>query len=245
MKKKRIMNGYSVGPTIKSLVENSYISNTNTFILNLDHRFDRWKTMTQQLYGFPYKRESAIYGKLLNQQYIDSLDFLNNNNYPWRNSYKGHEKINRGEIGCILSHINIWNKCSMHEINLVFEDDIIIDDKFNHNWITLKSHLQKHKNWDIVFLGFTDDKNNYNDEILYSFINFNIHRFSDEPRKHGGGTFAYAISNRGANKLLSLVHKFGVPQAIDWFIIEMFPYIDAYFCRPHLVKCNINDSDIR
>lgn len=243
--KKRIMRGYSVGPTIKSLINNEHIEHTNTFILNLNHRFDRWEDMTNKLLGFPYRREEAINGQLLTIDEIYNIPYLNVDEYIIKNWHYSINKNCRGEIGCIMSHINIWKKCLDHEINLIFEDDCEFSVDFKKKWITLKTFLKKEKNWDIVYLGYIDDAEYELDTKIYNLDQFSLFRFSDKTRKRGGGTGGYVLSNRGAKKLLEYVDIYGVKKAIDWFMIDLFPKLDAYICRPHLMKQMYIDSDIR
>ena len=49
-----------------------------------------------------------------------------------------------------------------------------------------------------------------------------------------GGTFAYLISKRGAEKLLRLAETEGVQNGIDAWIMRRFDRLQVYFVEPHL-----------
>ena len=47
-----------------------------------------------------------------------------------------------------------------------------------------------------------------------------VYAHTARPRSYGGGTFAYAIRVSMARRLLSLVERHGMTQAVDWFLIN-------------------------
>lgn len=88
-----------------------------------------------------------------------------------------------------------------------------------------------------MLLGHHDDipgidvleEKNFKESV--SLIKFN--RLSK--RTHGSGAFSYLINYYGAQKLLGCVKKYGVCQAIDWFMFEMCTEVNTYKTFPHLM----------
>ena len=121
------------------------------------------------------------------------------------------------------------------------EDDIRV--RFNTNIATnIETHQLAFKNisenaandesWDILYYGFTQDVDVYNDEWVWP----NAKRFAKTPRSRGGGTFAYGLRKQGALKLLNRVRAHHVHEPIDWFMIDAVASGDiiAYKAMPHI-----------
>ena len=71
--------------------------NINTYIINLDQSQDRLELITNQCKreGLNCHRFSAVNGKKLD---VKTMDIVEN------------KKIDKGALGCSLSHINLWKK---------------------------------------------------------------------------------------------------------------------------------------
>lgn len=94
---------------------------TNTYIINLDTRKDRWKSLIE---AEPYlennaTRISAVNGKTLK---MDNMIYklFSKNQFKWKKSV----------MGCSLSHFSIWSKIcsdtttSPNDLFLILEDDV-------------------------------------------------------------------------------------------------------------------------
>ena len=94
--------------------------NINTYIINLDQSKDRLELITNQCNreGLNCHRFSAVNGKKLD---VKTMDIVEN------------KKIDKGALGCSLSHINLWKKVEKKGDNMfiVLEDDCIIETDFN------------------------------------------------------------------------------------------------------------------
>ena len=222
-------------------------------MINLDRRPDRMEKF--------YKKYGDVYPNIIRFPAVDgkTYDFKNQmnlfdlKNYPLKqkNPYGNHE-YRAGVLGCALSHFNIWNKYRQipsykeNDFILILEDDITLCDDFNIKLNNLIDDLDKDPKWGLVFLGFSDYRN-FNDKK----ISDKLIRFSGETRLNGGGTYAYLIRKKAAEKLVQLALKYRIQQPIDWFLIEQMDEIVMYKCVKDLVFSvvanNIDraDSDVQ
>jgi GR25 family glycosyltransferase involved in LPS biosynthesis len=156
----------------------------------------------------------------------------------WRSIYS--HRMKSGVLGCALSHLSVWtslatssSSSSLSEDNrywIVLEDDI----EFVSNILTQWKHIvSDFMDWDILYLGWTDDRPIYSDMKIE---NVDAVRLSHEPRSFGGGTFGYAIKSRTAKLLVEHASKYGIHSPVDWFMMSAFDalQIDAAKCTPHL-----------
>jgi GR25 family glycosyltransferase involved in LPS biosynthesis len=126
-----------------------------------------------------------------------------------------------GQIGCWLSHVNIWKRMVAENIQsaLILEDDICFVDDFNKKFSEYFNAVPE--DWNIIVPGYCGGQvtKEINDKICYI---------------HGSGcTHAYALK-LDATKIL-LNHHFPMKGAIDYFTGQIFftrerndPYPDIY-----------------
>jgi len=192
-------------PVIPSLIFSRFLSPLTSpadldldkvFMINLERRDDRAKRMKYNLdmLGISYDWIPAVDGSKLNSNYLEKMGvkMLPEFSEP----YHGRA-MTFGEIGCFLSHYQIWQDMITQnsELVLVLEDDI----KFEPFFVSKLQHLIKELkslegDWDLVFLGR---------KILHN---------SDEPWLEGSSqlvrvdytywTLAYLLTKTGAKKLL-------------------------------------------
>jgi glycosyl transferase family 25 len=232
----------------------SYNVNFKTFVLNLDRREDRWKSFLQssQQVLTGVERISAVDGKIFDFQPF--LNLFNISSYGKKKKIKnpyGHHNFKKGILGCSLSHYLMWkhisssDKLNDDDFILILEDDIVYSDNFIRKLNNGLEYLVTDKNWDITYLGYTDYKNTNDKKVNDMLI-----EFSSEKRLHGGGTFAYFIRKRGALKMLKCADKYGIQQAIDWFMIEQYDEVVCYKFEPELIFSKVattqnDDSDVQ
>ena len=76
------------------------------FVINLDSKPDRLEDASKQLhqYGIEFERFSAVMGSELDQSTIEEV-------YDAKgNAKKYYKEMSVGEIGCYLSHIQLWKR---------------------------------------------------------------------------------------------------------------------------------------
>lgn len=119
--------------------------NFTTFVINLDHAKDRYRTVSRNLVKLkiPFTRIPAIYGKKLSEP-IKDFSLLS---YMIRTG----KSQNNAEIGCYFSHIKTL-KCFLEtqfDYALVLEDDAQINE--NLPWI-LDDCIRCKSKWDLIRL---------------------------------------------------------------------------------------------
>ena len=131
------------------------LQNIQVYVVNLDRRPDRWKTVSTSLRraGFvKVERVSAIDGKLIDSNHLKNL--LHPRTYDKLGKIrKTHEELGSvGAVGCSLSHYKIWSAIAASgEPALVAEDDLVCHPLLNEFYIT--KHPEILKEYDYVMLG--------------------------------------------------------------------------------------------
>jgi len=131
------------GGTIKNF------SHIDIYYINLDRSKDRLEHINRQLNvnNLTGNRFAGVDGKLLDNNIINQVNESCINN--------GKRKLLKGEIGCYLSHINLWKEWKNNSSNnklLILEDDIIFVEKFNKKLKNILSELPE--DWDVLLLGW-------------------------------------------------------------------------------------------
>lgn len=155
------------------------------WVVNLARRTDRW---TEFCSRFPYRmdlvtRVEAIDGHALTPPYPPKVSGLS-----------------PGEIGCIMSHVDVWKRIleseSEDNTHLVFEDDAHFDRDFCSKWETIYApSLPPADTFDIAYIGGRSYP--HHRESISKAGSWYV---TSEDRT----THAYIITRRGARHLLRL-----------------------------------------
>ena len=99
-----------------------------TYVVNLPNRVDRMKTFellnAPYLKNIQYERFDAIDGKKITYDKLKKLGYDTDSN--WIDPIL-KTRLTSGEVGCFLSHYNLWKKCIELDVPIcVLEDDGII-----------------------------------------------------------------------------------------------------------------------
>jgi collagen beta-1,O-galactosyltransferase len=175
----------------------------------------------------------AIDGQLL------SKDDINNNltlkaKYTIKNPSLYDDIRSVGEIGCYLSHTNIWKEIVNNNYNncIIFEDDVIPDKNYEE---IIKYIEDVPNNYDIAYLGWWSRKN-----MKYYNVNSNwLYTVNHLEKPNILGLYAYIISNKGANKLLS--KAFPIDVQLDTYV-SLYNNISKDFKR-YLSKTQLFIAD--
>ena len=99
-----------------------------TIVINLPYRTDRLKTFNENN-SIEYELYQAVDGKSISYERLKEQGYDVNHN--WTDPILG-TTLTKGEVGCFLSHWQIWNKCiEKNESIIVLEDDAILTDRFD------------------------------------------------------------------------------------------------------------------
>lgn len=105
-------------------------------VINLVDRVDRREQFEKTNSGLldEWTWHDAVDGSKLNYEKIINLGFDTNKN--WRDPLL-KRTLTHGEIGCFLSHWQIWEEClDLDEPVLVLEDDAVLSEAPEDTWIT-------------------------------------------------------------------------------------------------------------
>jgi GR25 family glycosyltransferase involved in LPS biosynthesis len=207
---------------------NQIVGDNGVYVINLKHRIDRWGEVKKQLdeRNITYTRVEATYGKNLT---IDEMkkywEYHNNENHgikgqwTWRldnifiKKYlenKDNVKSQLGQIGCAVSHINLWHslKDKLKTDNdwiLIMEDDMLFIEDINKAFKKTWDKIPKETG--MIYLNF---KNNCeNKKIVYKDEVVTACKFSGTL-----GTTAYMVNKSGLDILLNNI-KYPINKQID------------------------------
>lgn len=144
----------------------------------------------------------------------------------------GRHKINRGQLGCLLSHKKIIQIAADndYEYVLILEDDVIfkqyeINNIYNY-WSLLPS------DWDMFYLS----GNNF----------MGLNKINEYIYKTNGtlSTCAYAIRKRCYRQILSILTSKIYDKPIDSYYAELHRNTNAYVCVPSVAYQKPDFSDI-
>lgn len=157
------------------------------FIVNLAHATEARQFMQTQLDRLGLKAEffSAINGTLLTKDALTQLV----HDYD-------HAALTKGEIGCALSHLNIYKKMIAEDLPyaLILEDDVILDDAL----LQVIKLFEENPQTDAASYQL-----NTVDRYLKPFSQKLSNQYSIHMATSGHGTFSYIINLEGAKRLLA------------------------------------------
>lgn len=173
---------------------NDIISDIYVITLGKKERIDNIKEQEVKINN-RITRFNAVNGLKLNINNLIKKNVLDKN-------YKlsGHKNSNHAkrEIGCYLSHLNIYKKIKKYNKNgytIIFEDDFLVKSP------NLKDDIQKsidklnNKNIDFDYLYLGSNQINYGEHIIDNLYYVN-------PKQHLFGTHAYVINNKKIDKII-------------------------------------------
>lgn len=201
------------------------------FLINLKRSTIRFEQMDQQLKSLdiPYILFEAIDGHNLTEKHLEQ--------YSSKHSFLLHNRdLLKGEIGCALSHIELYQKIVKENIpiSIILEDDLIIKKEFKEFLLIIKDIIND--DWEFLNLcSFTPCV--LAEKLFYK--NFKYTVFTG----HATGTCAQVIKLSAAKRLLE--HAFPIRFAADGltgrFSETGLKMLGVY---PNLVSLREIESDI-
>ena len=175
-----------------------------SYLINLDKDVDRlvfFKSNFDRL-GITFERTSAVDGRTFSEE--DYQNFMQKR--PRNYNREKHKTWLRGQMGCFLSHYNVWKKIAEGRENYcaVFEDDIHVSDDLKHllqseNWIP--------KNIDLVRLETSTNRVHLSSQPITTYKKRKLYAVKSTSWCAG----AYIISRKAALRLVSLSEKYHEP----------------------------------
>ncbi|BAS67693.1 glycosyltransferase family 25 protein [Bathymodiolus septemdierum thioautotrophic gill symbiont] len=178
------------------------------FIVNLKKDIEKHTHMQALCQRFNLQAEfvDAVDGRQLKESEINSV-------FSQENAIQNiNRELTKGEIGCALSHKNIYQKMIDNNIEnaLILEDDVDFDDTL----LDLLSRIDDFpKDWELMLLGHFGciriDK-----ATEYSFwYKKKLHKkyIIRRPSEEGHGTHGYLLNNKGAKKFINILSEIALP----------------------------------
>ncbi|XP_040202283.1 procollagen galactosyltransferase 1 [Rana temporaria] len=168
------------------------------FLINLKRRPDRRERMKRVLHELQidYKLSDAVDGKSLNETQVTAMGVKMLPGY--KDPYHGRP-LTRGEMGCFLSHYNIWKEIVERSlaISAVLEDDLRFEIFFKRRLENLLQDVEKAQlDWDLIYMGRKRMQVEEPEESVPGVRNLVIADYSY-------WTLGYLISLQGAKKLMN------------------------------------------
>lgn len=129
---------------------------------------------------------------------------------PWPSFNARH--LSKGEIGCLLSHLSIYQRMIDEDIECacIFEDDNDFGQDID---ILLKENLLLKADWELLLIGHSGRSNNplcgaeYSSKREHVFGLYHIAKPVEAP----SGTYAYLVKKSAAQKLLQRAYPLRMP----------------------------------
>jgi len=170
----------------------------------------------------------AIDGQLLDKENVNNQLTLKAK-YTLKEPSSYNDIRSYGEIGCYLSHTNIWKEIIKNNYNncIILEDDVIPKEDYEKIIKYIKSVPE---DYDIAYLGWWSRKDlqNYDNDSIW-FKNNSINNTTVL------GLYSYMISNKGAEKLLS--KAFPIDVQLDTYVslyCNLNNDLNRYLCKEQL-----------
>ncbi|MEQ2251506.1 Procollagen galactosyltransferase 1 [Ilyodon furcidens] len=157
---------------------------------------------------------AAVDGKALNTSDIDSMGIKMLPGY--KDPYHGRP-LTKGELGCFLSHYNIWKEIIARglQTSLVLEDDLRFEVFFKRRLQALLQEVTKHKlDWDLIYIGRKRMQVDHPEKSVP-----NIHNLVEADYSYW--TLGYMLSLQGAQKLL-MAEPLSKMLPVDEFLPVMY-----------------------
>lgn len=186
----------------------------------------RRKQINNELQGEKFEFIDAVVGKNIDPK---RLNFINDS--VWVKE-RYNRSLTSGEIGCALSHRNIYQKMVDDDIEwaIIFEDDIYLKYDFFYEIEKIKKYFSHN---DLFVLGVQEGLKS-KDYILFSRKDkFNLDngfslRKTHHSEKYIYRTAAYIISKSSAKKILDFTAE-NFCCADDWYIFKKYNLINNIY----------------
>ena len=199
-----------------------WIENNNTFI---DYETFDWK---YYLNRYPDLKKGGIHTK--KDAWFHWIYF---GKKEMRSCYKNNDIVNKGQWGCLMSHIQVLKHALEHnyESIIIFEDDVIL----TKPWSIILKELEKINNSDRQLIYFGSSQYEWENIVIEDGVYHPNNSF---------GTFAYMVKRELYSVLLELFELKTKP--IDNYLVD-FQKLNHAKCvvmYPNRVICDLEDSSI-
>lgn len=214
----------------KKIVKENFTSNyinsivDRIYVINMDKDKNRMKKLNTKMnkLGLEYKRISGVNGKKIYHK------------------YKNRTKLRPGQLGCLLSHINVIKDAVKNNYNniLVLEDDIVFHKNFHDEFAKKYNKLiKKEKNFDLIYLGCSQSLEG---DGMWKYTKMKDEYYDNNLTD---GTYAMLINKNIFNNILNAEKDLSLP--IDTYISMKILNSDnfkTFSLFPHIITSNVNEE---
>ncbi|KAK1155758.1 hypothetical protein AOXY_G26589 [Acipenser oxyrinchus oxyrinchus] len=202
------------------------------YLINLRRRPDRRDRMVRTLYeqDIDVKVMDAVDGGALNSSDIKQLgvDLLPGYYDPFSG-----RTLTKGEVGCFLSHYNIWKEMVDLQLEraVVFEDDVRFQGNFKKRLLRLMEEIDLVElDWDLIYLGRKQVNPTQEQPVE------NVRNLVEAGYSYW--TLSYVISLQGATKLIN-AEPLSKMVPIDEFLPLMYDKHPNEKYKQHFLNRNL------
>lgn len=186
------------------------------YCINLERRKDRWESVKNEFIKneIIVEKYNAIDGKIITNS----------------------SQLKDGEVGCLLSHLNILIDCQKNKVKnvLILEDDVQFCDDLN---VKFSQYIKELPDWDMLYFGANHALCNPYENNPPIKITNHIYRIL-----HAYSTHAYAVNQNSYQYLIDNISKMMYPLDVTYSRIQKD--LRVYLFRPHLAWQSEGYSDI-
>ena len=249
--KRRILDQLQIFPTVARIIRGHQLAERLAIrLVNLDRRSDRLASFWQR---FSEAASAALAEQVRRFSAVDGLALAPT--AAITRLFRGNDfGFRRGVVACALSHLALWTELANSEgctpAYLIFEDDVTLCPGFDGQLVELCADLEhNHHTFDLALLGHCDWHPNPDDDFSQNLRPARFCRFNGS--RYLGGTFAYIVSRRGAQRLLAIAERDGIQNGIDRFVHVKEGELELLMATPHVAWAPLAppasglDSDIQ
>lgn len=176
----------------------------NVFVINMERHKKRWLNFVHE---YPYNvmnvtRVNAFDGFAMTCADTSAVQHIR----AW---LRHNKRWSKGDIGCTMSHVGIWQKIAAdtsileNEFALVFEDDVIFMPHFEDIWSSINIPTDA----GFIYIGGWPRKHYMPNISANGFEQADGVLYKDAVMKNDRGIYAYAISKKTARAFLALIDR--------------------------------------
>jgi len=204
-------------------------------------QYELWKNMniydvTYENFNFDAYIENNYDLKSINNKLRAFTHYKNHGIKELRSPYKNQKIVNKGQWGCLMSHINILKKSIYENYNniIIFEDDVVfIREKSVLSNIINNIKILMESKWKIIYLGATQ----------YDWENVDIKNYYYKANKTTG-SFAILLNKDIFSELLDKYEELNNPVDHCLMYFQEKYKDECFVIYPNLVIANLEKSNI-
>lgn len=228
-----------------------------TFVINLERRPDRLNNFLQNFPGTSNEKQIKIFkgvdGQVLhtspshNRESIELYEKLKKKLEARKKSFR----INKGEVGCLLSHALLWQKIKNENIMqaAIFEDDALFSELYAQKYPEILKEFETIKDGLVLYTGGRKEPRPSKNTTKVS-NNIVRHNKMNSSNKQDLDRWlhAYVITNKGAEVMLKMLEEeYDGTLGIDHAVVYKLDSLRNALSADPLLCFSIpqGDSDIR